>query len=68
MCDFAVVLTEGGLYEIVQEQFVLRAPAPAGKAPLRVDDAYCAAPLVAFGGAVYAGDQERGNLWRLVSD
>ncbi|RYZ09756.1 MAG: hypothetical protein EOO73_02425 [Myxococcales bacterium] len=66
--EHLLLLTDVGLYELVQGSFVLRAPAPPGAARFRVDDAYCAAPLVAFGGAVYAGDQERGNLWRLVAD
>lgn len=63
-----LVLTEQGLYERDGERFTLRAAAPTGKPAFQVDDAYCAAPLVAFRGHVYVGDQQRGNLWKLVSD
>jgi hypothetical protein len=66
--EHLLVLTENGLYERDGERFELRAPAPAGKPPFKVDDGYCAAPLVAFQGSVYAGDQQRGNLWKLVND
>jgi hypothetical protein len=38
------------------------------KTPFQVDDGYCAAPLAVFQGNLYAGDQQRGNLWKLVSD
>jgi len=63
-----VVLAEHGLYELVEEKFVLRAPILEQKSPFQVDDGYCAAPLVAFQGALYAGDQRRGTLWKLVAD
>ena len=66
--EHLLVLAEHGLYELAGDGFALRAPAPEGKPPFKVDDAYCAAPLVAFQGSVYAGDQQRGNLWRLVAD
>jgi hypothetical protein len=65
-----LVLTEGGLYRLEGEGFELYGALPATekKTPFGQDDGYCAAPLVAFHGAVYAGDQLRGNLYQLVAD
>lgn len=63
-----VVLAEHGLYELLNDKFVLRAPILDAKTPFKVDDGYCAPPLVAFQGSLYAGDQLRGNLWKLVAD
>jgi hypothetical protein len=62
-----LVLAEHGLYELVGDAFRVRAPF-AGKTPFPVNDGYCAAPLVAFRGELYAGDQLRGNLWKLVPE
>ncbi len=66
--EHLLVLAEGGLYERLAESFVLRAPPPPGKPAFKVDDGYCAAPLIAYRGSVFAGDQQRGNLWRLVAN
>jgi len=63
-----VVLAEHGLYELLDDRFVLRAPISDAKTPFKVDDGYCAPPLVAFQGSLYVGDQVRGNLWKLVAD
>jgi hypothetical protein len=63
-----LVLAEHGLYELSGDRFELRAAIPDAKTPFKLDDGYCAPPLVAFRGSLYAGDQLRGNLWRLVAD
>lgn len=63
-----LVLAEHGLYELSDATFRLRAAITEPKTPFKVDDGYCAAPLVAFQGTLYAGDQLRGALWRLVAD
>lgn len=62
-----LVLAERGLYELSKGAFRKLAPAPA-KSVFKVDDAYCAPPLVVFDGALYAGGQHRGALWRLAAD
>lgn len=62
-----LVLAEHGLYELSDGSFRLLAPVP-GKSIFKVDDAYCAPPLVVFDGALYAGGQHRGALWRLSAD
>jgi hypothetical protein len=63
-----LVLAEHGLYELAGEVFTLRAAIPDAKTPFKLDDGYCAPPLAAFQGSLYAGDQVRGNLWKLVAD
>jgi len=62
-----VVLAERGLYAQGGEAFELIAPIADDKTPFKVDDGYCAAPLSVFQGNLYAGDQLRGNLWKLVT-
>jgi hypothetical protein len=62
-----VVLAERGLYAQRGEAFELIAPIADDKTPFKVDDGYCAAPLSVFQGSLYAGDQLRGNLWKLVT-
>jgi hypothetical protein len=63
-----LVLAEQGLYELSGGSFELRARAPDAKGAFQLDDGYCAAPLVVFRGSLYAGDQTRGNLWKLTAD
>jgi hypothetical protein len=63
-----LVLAEQGLYELADGAFQLRARVPDGKSPFKVDDGYCAPPLVAFQRHLYAGGQLRGDLWRLVPE
>lgn len=63
-----VVLAERGLYALKADAFELIAPVTDAKTPFKVDDGYCAAPLAIFQGSLYAGDQLRGNLWKLVAD
>jgi hypothetical protein len=63
-----LVLAEHGLYELSGDAFKLRAAITDAKTPFKIDDGYCAPPLVAFRGNLYAGDQLRGHLWKLVAD
>lgn len=63
-----LVLAEHGLYELSGDVFKLRAAIADAKTPFKLDDGYCAPPLAAFQGSLYAGDQLRGNLWKLVAD
>lgn len=66
--EHLLVLAEHGLYELSDGTFRQRAPAPKGKTPFKVDDGYCAPPLVVFHGQLYAGGQRHGVLWRLAAD
>jgi hypothetical protein len=66
--EHLLLLAEHGLYELSGDTFRLRARIADAKTPFQVDDGYCAAPLAVFQGELYAGDQQRGNLWKLVSD
>jgi hypothetical protein len=63
-----LVLAENGLYRLDGSSFHELARVSETKSPFLVDDVYCAAPLVAFDGALYAGGQRRGALYRLQSD
>jgi len=54
-----LVLEPGGFREV--------AVVEGKKSPFVLDDAYCAAPLVAFDGKLYTGDQKRGALWELAA-
>lgn len=63
-----LLLAEHGLYELSGETFRLRARISETKTPFQADDGYCAAPLAIYGGSLFAGDQQRGNLWQLVAD
>jgi hypothetical protein len=66
--EHLLLLAERGLYELSGETFRLRARIADAHTPFKVDDGYCAAPLAVFQGNLYAGDQQRGNLWKLVAD
>jgi hypothetical protein len=63
-----LVLAEGGLYELGAGGSVRPIAATPARGAFKVDDGYCAAPLAAFDGGLYAGGQTRGELWRLVAD
>jgi hypothetical protein len=63
-----LVMTEQGLYRLDGTSFELLAKVTDAKSPFPIDDAYCSAPLVAFEGALYAGGQRKGELYRLQSD
>lgn len=67
-----VVMTEGGLYRLDPATLTV-APTPIAavatkKSPFVVDDFFCAAPLAVFEGALYAGGQRDGALYRLTED
>jgi hypothetical protein len=66
--EHLLLLAEHGLYELMGETFRLRARIAEPETPFKVDDGYCAAPLAVFQGTLYAGDQQRGSLWKLVAD
>lgn len=66
--EHLLLLAERGLYELSGETFRLRARITDAETPFKVDDGYCAAPLAVFRGNLYAGDQQRGKLWKLVAD
>lgn len=66
--EHLLVLAERGLYELTDTGFALRARVAEQKTPFQVDDGYCSPPMIVFRGALYAGDQIRGALWRLVAD
>jgi hypothetical protein len=61
-----VALTEWGLWRVDVDPPVALARVEGKKSPFPVDDAFCAAPLAVFRGALYAGSQRDGSLWRLV--
>lgn len=62
-----VVMAEKGLYRLNGESFERLAQVTETKSPFAIDDAYCAAPLVGFDGALYVGGQRKGDLYRLQS-
>jgi hypothetical protein len=66
--ELLLLLAEHGLYELSGETFRLRARISEPKTPFQADDGYCAAPLAIYRGSLFAGDQQRGNLWQLVAD
>jgi hypothetical protein len=61
-----VALTERGLWRVDVEP-----PAPLARideksSPFAITDAFCAAPISVFRGALYAGSQRDGSLWRIA--
>lgn len=76
--DGLVLLTADGLYRLDGDVVTRVAEAPTATAwvrgrrvtgsHFRFDDAFCAAPLAAYEGALYAGSQRDGSLWRLVAE
>lgn len=73
-----VVLTSNGLYRLAAERLQRIAHAPVSAvgsgrsrrehSHFNLDDVFCAAPLGALDGALYAGSQRDGSLWRLVPE
>jgi hypothetical protein len=60
------VLGERALAELSEKGVRIIATVAEPKSPFKVDDAYCAAPLVAFAGELYAGAQHKGALYKLA--
>lgn len=76
--DGLVLLTSQGLYRLEGSALTRIAPAPEATVTLRgqrtavshfrMDDVFCAAPLGVYRGALYAGSQRDGSLWRLTEE
>ena len=60
-------MAERALLELDKDGFRELAKVLDKKSPFAIDDAYCAAPLAAFAGKLYVGDQKRGALWEVAS-
>lgn len=75
--DGLVMLSDTGLWRIDGAHGERLAAAPTDNvhhrvrrelvSHFRVDDVFCAAPLAVFQGALYAGSQRDGSLWRVVT-
>ena len=63
--DSVVVLTERGLFSLANEKLVSIAPMEEKKSPFELGDFFCAAPLAVLDGALYAGGQRGGVLYRI---
>jgi hypothetical protein len=63
--EHLLVLCEHALLELGREGASVRARIDDAKSPFKVDDGYCAPPLTVFQGALYAGGQRKGALYRL---
>jgi hypothetical protein len=59
-----VALTEQGLWRLDVEPPVELARVREKPSPFAISDAFCVAPLAVFRGALYAGSQRDGSLWR----
>jgi hypothetical protein len=62
-----LVLTERALLELAAGGIRVRAKIDGKRSPFAVDDLMCGAPLSVFDGALYAGGQRRGELYKLVA-
>ena len=62
-----VILAEGGLYQLKPEGVSSIAPIKGKKSPFRFRDSTCTAPLAVLHGALYAGGQRQGALYKLVA-
>lgn len=65
-----VALTERGLFRIDGDRVVTRlaeVPRVKGRGPFDVSDVFCAAPLVAVSGRLFAGGQRSGDLWEVAA-
>lgn len=60
-----LVMAERALLELGANGPLVLARVEDKKSPFALNDAYCAAPLTAFEGRVFVGDQRRGALWTL---
>jgi hypothetical protein len=65
-----VVLAERGLYRIDVDPpaLVASVASPDGRSPFELLDVFCAAPLAVYRGALYAGGQRDGALYKLAGD
>jgi hypothetical protein len=61
-----VALTERGLWRVDVEPPVELARVNEKRSPFAISDMLCAAPIAVFRGALYAGSQRDGSLWRVV--
>jgi hypothetical protein len=64
--DALVALTEQGLWRVDVDPPVELARVREKNSPFAITDAFCAAPIVVFRGALYAGSQRDGSLWRVA--
>ena len=62
-----LVLTERSLLELAPDGIRVRARIDGKRSPFAVDDFTCAPPLAVFDGALFAGSQRRGELYKLVA-
>jgi hypothetical protein len=60
-----LVLTEQGLWRVDVVPPVELGHVDEKRSPFAITDAFCAAPIAAFRGALYAGSQRDGSLWRI---
>ncbi len=60
-----LVMAERALLELTPKGLAVLARVEEKKSPFAIDDGYCAAPLAAFDGRIFVGDQRRGALWAL---
>lgn len=60
-----LLMAERALLEIGPSGTAVLARVEDKKSPFALDDGYCAAPLAAFDGRIFVGDQRRGALWTL---
>ena len=70
--DAVVVLTERGLHRLDAETGTTAistiARIETKKSPFEISDYFCTAPHAVFDGALYAGGQRCGTLYRLVEE
>jgi hypothetical protein len=62
-----VALTERGLWRVDVQPPTELAHIGEKRSPFAISDAFCAAPMAVFRGALYAGSQRDAALWRVVS-
>jgi hypothetical protein len=63
-----VALTERGLWRVDVHPAAELGRHDKPRSPFAITDMLCAAPLAVFRGALYAGDQNDGALWRIAAD
>jgi hypothetical protein len=61
-----VALTEQGLWRVDVAPPVELGRVREKASPFAISDAFCAAPIAVFRGALYAGSQRDGSLWRVA--
>jgi hypothetical protein len=62
-----VVLTERALLRLDGDRSTVIATVEGKHSPFELTDFFCAAPLAAFHGELYAGGQRGGALYKLVA-